>query len=104
MVRAQSRSGPAESGAIDASSDPGALIGFLDAATPVTGLGEAKGRLPEQLALGQARAALDVGCGTGPDLAAMARRMPSGAQVPGVDASETMTAGARRRDDDRRLR
>jgi len=97
MVRAQSRSGPAEFGAIDSSSDPGALIGFLDATASVTGLGEAKGRVLEQLALGQARAALDVGCGTGADLAAMARRMPPGAQVSGVDASETMTAEARRR-------
>ena len=80
MVRAQSRSGSAEFGAIDSSSDPGALIGFLDATASVTGLGEAKGRVLEQLALGQARAALDVGCGTGADLAAMARRLPPGAR------------------------
>jgi len=52
MVWAQSRSGPAEFGAIDSSSDPGALIGFLDATASVTGLGEAKGRVLEQLALG----------------------------------------------------
>jgi len=97
MARALNRSGPAEFGAVDASSDPDALIGFLDAATSVTGLGEAKGRLLEQLALGQARTALDVGCGTGADLAAMARRMPPGAQVSGVDASETMIAEARQR-------
>jgi len=97
MARALNKPGPAEFGAVDTSSDPGALIGFLDAATSVTGLGEAKGRLLEQLALGQARAALDVGCGTGADLAAMARRMPPGAQVSGIDASETMIAEARRR-------
>ena len=97
MVRALSRSGPAEFDAVDASSDPGALIGFLDAATSVTGLGEAKGRLLEQLALGQARTALDVGCGAGADLAAMARRRPPGAQVSGIDASETMIAEARGR-------
>ena len=95
MVRALNRSGPAEFGAVDTSSDPSALIGFLDAAKSVTGLGEAKGRLLEQLALGQARTALDVGCGTGADLAAMARRMPPGAQVSGIDASETMIAEAR---------
>jgi ubiquinone/menaquinone biosynthesis C-methylase UbiE len=97
MVRALSGSGPAEFDAVDASGDPGALIGFLDAAKSVTGLGEAKGRLLEQLALGQARAALDVGCGAGTDLAAMAQRMPSGAQVSGIDASQTMIAEARRR-------
>jgi len=97
MVRALSRSGPAEFDAVDASGDPGALIGFLDAAKSVTGLGEAKGRLLEQLALGQARTALDVGCGAGADLAAMARRMPPGARVSGIDASETMIAEASRR-------
>jgi ubiquinone/menaquinone biosynthesis C-methylase UbiE len=97
MFPAASRSGPAGFDAVDASGDPGALIGFLDAATSVPGLGAAKRSLLDHLALGQARAALDVGCGFGADVAAMADSMPPGAEVWGLDASGTMIAEARRR-------
>ena len=97
MVTADSGPGPAGFGAVDASGDPAALIGFLDVAREVPGLNAAKRSLVEQLALGQARAVLDVGCGSGADIADMARRMPPGTQVSGVDASETMIAEARRR-------
>jgi ubiquinone/menaquinone biosynthesis C-methylase UbiE len=88
---------PAEFGTVDASADPGGLIRFLDAANAVSGLRAAKDALLEQLALGRARTALDVGCGAGGDLAEMARLMPDGTHVSGVDASETMIAEARRR-------
>ena len=95
MVAADRRAGPVGFNAVDASADPGALIRFLDAANTTAGLTAAKGALLEQLALGRARAALDVGCGPGIDMAAMARLMPDGAQVSGVDISETMIAEAR---------
>lgn len=97
MFPAASRSGPASFDAVDASVDPDALIGFLDAAAAVPGLGAAKRNLLSHLALEQARAVLDVGCGSGADLAAMAGSMPSGAIIWGLDASQTMIAEASRR-------
>src|SRR5215467_9650284 len=87
----------AEFGTVDGSADPGGLIRFLDAANTVSGLRAAKDALLEQLALGRARAALDVGCGAGGDVAQMASLMPDGARVSGLDISEAMIAEARQR-------
>ena len=97
MISEDRTTSPAEFGTVDASADPGGLIRFLDAANAVSGLRAAKDALLEQLALGRARAALDVGCGAGGDVAELARLMPDGTHVSGVDASETMIAEARRR-------
>ena len=97
MISDDRRAGPAGFNAVDTSADPGGLIRFLDAANATAGLTAAKGALLEQLDLGRARAALDVGCGPGIDIAEMARLMPDGAHVSGVDISETMIAEARRR-------
>ena len=99
MVSDAHRAGPAGFSAVDTSADPGGLIRFLDAANTTAGLTAAKHALLEQLDLGRARAALDVGCGPGIDIAEMARLMPEGAHVSGVDISETMIAEARRRTD-----
>ena len=97
MVSDGLRTGPVSFSGVDTSADPSGLVRFLDAANTTAGLTTAKNALLEQLALGQARAALDVGCGPGIDIAEMARLMPDGARVSGVDISETMIAEARRR-------
>jgi SAM-dependent methyltransferase len=97
MVSEDRRMNPAEFGAVDASAEPGGLIRLLDEANTVPGLRAAKHALLEQLALGGARAALDVGCGAGGDVAEMARLMPDGTQVSRIDASEKMLAEARQR-------
>lgn len=97
MFPAASRPGPASFDAVDATGDPHALIEFLDAAVSVPGLGAAKKSLLTHLDLGRARAALDVGCGSGADLVAMAGSMPPGAEIYGLDVSETMIGEARRR-------
>ena len=97
MVSEGRTTSPAEFRTVDISADPGGLIRFLDVANTVSGLRAAKDALMEQLALGRARAALDVGCGAGGDVAEMARLMPDGTHVSGLDASETMIAEARRR-------
>src|SRR5215469_9347229 len=97
MVSDDRRAGPAAFNAVDTSADPGGLIRFLDAANTTAGLTTAKHALLEQLALGRAHAALDVGCGLGIDIARMGRLMPDDAHVSGVDISETMIAEARRR-------
>jgi ubiquinone/menaquinone biosynthesis C-methylase UbiE len=97
MISDDRRAGPVGFNAVDTSADPGGLIRFLDAANTTAGLTAAKHALLEQLDLGRAHAALDVGCGPGIDVAEMARRMPDGAQVSGIDISETMIAEARQR-------
>lgn len=97
MVSNDLRTGPAGFSAVDTSADPDGLVRFLDAANTTAGLTAAKHALLEQLALGRARTALDVGCGPGIDIADMARLMPDGAHISGVDISETMIAEARRR-------
>jgi len=97
MVSEDHATSPAEFGTVDVSADPGGLIRFLDAASAIAGLRAAKAALMEQLVLGRARAALDVGCGSGGDVAEMARLMPDGTHVSGLDTSETMIAEARRR-------
>ena len=97
MISDDRRAGPVGFNAVDTSADPGGLIRFLDAANTTAGLTAAKHALLEQLDLGRAHAALDVGCGPGIDVAEMARRMPDGTPVSGVDASVRMFAEARQR-------
>ena len=97
MISDDRRAGPVGFNAVDTSADPGGLIQFLDAANATAGLTAAKHALLEQLDLGRARAALDVGCGPGIDVTEMARLMPDDAHVSGVDISETMIAEAHRR-------
>src|SRR6516164_1361242 len=82
---------------VDATGDAGSLIAFLDTANALAGLRAAKQALLDQLRLGQARSVLDVGCGTGADLIAMAERLPQGGRAAGIDVSESMIAEARRR-------
>lgn len=84
-------------GGVDATGDPGALIAFLDAAKAHPGYRAPKKQLLDQLRLGQAGSALDVGCGTGADVIAMAEYMPPGGKAVGIDISEAMVGEARRR-------
>jgi ubiquinone/menaquinone biosynthesis C-methylase UbiE len=82
---------------VDASGDAQSLIAFLDTANALAGLRAAKQSLADQLRLAQARSVLDVGCGTGADLIAMAGQLPPGGRATGIDVSESMIAEARRR-------
>ena len=97
MISDDRRAGPVSFDSVDTSADPGGLIRFLDAANGTAGLTAAKHALLEQLDLGKARTALDVGCGPGIDVAEMAQLMPDDAHVSGIDISETMIAEARKR-------
>jgi ubiquinone/menaquinone biosynthesis C-methylase UbiE len=82
---------------VDATGDAGSLVAFLDTANALAGLRAAKQVLLDQLRLEQVGSVLDVGCGTGADLIAMAERLPRGGRAAGIDVSESMIAEARRR-------
>ena len=83
--------------AVDQTGDPAAMVAFLEAAADIPGLRDLKFAMLGQLQLGQADAALDVGCGFGADVAEMTRWMPQGGKVTGIDRSATMITEARRR-------
>ncbi len=82
---------------VDQADDPAALIAFLEASDRVPSIAAGKSTLLGELRLENARAALDVGCGFGTDVAELLARMPSGATASGIDISEIMIAEARRR-------
>src|SRR5215467_10991156 len=93
----EDRSDVTRFGHVDATQDARSLIAFLDTANALAGLRGAKQVLLDQLCVGQARSVLDVGCGTGADLIAIAERLPRGGRATGIDVSEAMIAEARRR-------
>jgi ubiquinone/menaquinone biosynthesis C-methylase UbiE len=84
-------------GHVDATGDAGGLIAFLDTANALAGLRAAKQVLFDQLRLARAHSVLDVGCGAGADLIAMAGRLPRDGRATGIDISESMIAEAHRR-------
>lgn len=88
---------PAHFSTVDHSPDPAAMIAMLDSFQPV--YRKAESVLLDRLFPETARTALDVGCGTGDDLVALAGRMPPNARAEGVDTSEAMLAEAGRRAD-----
>lgn len=93
----EDRSDVTRFGHVDAIGDAASLIAFLDTANALAGLRAAKQVLLDQLRLGHARSVLDVGCGTGADLIAIAERLPQDGRATGIDVSESMIAEARRR-------
>lgn len=82
---------------VDTSSDVSALIAFLEAHKTLGRLRAAKSAMLDQLRVDHAGAVLDVGCGLGDDVAEIARRLPPGGRVTGIDASEAMIGHARQR-------
>lgn len=95
MPARNSAADPRDFPVVDSSGDPAAMIALMDLLAPLHRV--PKSLLLDRLAPETARAALDVGCGPGTDAVELARRMPSGASVEGVDVSEAMLAEARRR-------
>lgn len=84
-------------GGVGASGDTASLIAFLDTVNALPGRRPLNQALLDQLRLGQARSVLDVGCGTGAELIAIAERLPPGGRAAGIDISEAMITEARRR-------
>lgn len=98
MTAADETPVPGHYASVDTAADPGGLIAFLDAQERgLSGLARVKSAVLDQLGLDQARLVLDVGCGLGHDVQAMARRLPAGGKATGVDLSQIMIDEARHR-------
>lgn len=70
---------------------------YLDAVAAVPAVADAKLRATSALALSAGEAVLEVGCGTGVDLLALAEAVGPGGAVVGLDPDEALLAVARER-------
>lgn len=88
--------------AIDAAPDPSSLVRYLDAMSAAGDLQQLKQQTYALLDLQPGRRVLDVGCGTGEDVRAMARIVGPAGHVVGLDSSATIVevAAARSASDD----
>lgn len=77
--------------------DASACVEYLDAARGVSAIAEQKGWVTAALRLDAGDAVLDVGCGTGDDVMAMALGDATPRVAVGLDRSFTMTAESRAR-------
>src|ERR1051325_11517486 len=82
---------------IDAAADPAEFVRFMDDANAMEFFRQAKERTYSLLALQTGNHVLDVGCGTGDDVRAMARIVGPTGLVVGLDSSQTMIEAARQR-------
>ncbi|HEY2705676.1 MAG TPA: methyltransferase domain-containing protein [Candidatus Dormibacteraeota bacterium] len=84
-------------GSVDRADDPAFFVELVDGLNRLDSVVDCKRRMLDCLDLGPGEHALDVGCGTGPDVRAMAARVAPGGTALGIDVSEVMLAEARRR-------
>ena len=82
---------------VDASASPSFFIDYLDGARRAPAIVEAKEWSLEHLHLTWGQRVLDVGCGTGEDVVAMARIVGPSGRAVGIDSSAAMIAEAQRR-------
>jgi ubiquinone/menaquinone biosynthesis C-methylase UbiE len=82
---------------VDQAEDAQYFIEFLDEVSRLETVLECKRLMLERLGLRPGDRALDVGCGVGEDVAAMARLVGPEGKAVGVDGSRVMVAEARRR-------
>jgi SAM-dependent methyltransferase len=82
---------------VDRTTDPADFVRYLDATRATDFFQEIKQRSYDLLGLRAGDHVLDLGCGTGEDVAALAPRVGSGGRAVGVDVSATMIAEAQRR-------
>lgn len=82
---------------VDGTTDPADFVRYLDATLATDFYQEIKRRSYDLLSLQAGDIVLDLGCGTGDDVVALAARVGPTGRAIGVDFSATMIAEARRR-------
>jgi mycothiol synthase len=82
---------------VDAAVDPASLARQLEGIATVPFVATEKERSLSLLELGAGGSVLDVGCGTGPELARLAEIVGHSGRVVGLDRSEALLAAARQR-------
>ena len=82
---------------VDRTKDPDFYRRFLDAGNALPAIRESKSVILDGLRLAPGRRVLDVGCGMGDDVFAIAERVGPSGSVVGADVSEAMIEEARRR-------
>jgi SAM-dependent methyltransferase len=82
---------------VDRSGDAGSFVVYLDTIGGVEAVRAYKGRILGALGLRDGMRALDVGCGTGDDVRAMAAIVGAAGGAVGIDVSEALIAEARKR-------
>ena len=82
---------------VDASGDPKSFVRWLEYAKGMTYFQALKSWTYQVLELSPGASVLDVGCGLGLDVQALARLVGPGGRAVGVDSSTTMIAEARQR-------
>lgn len=82
---------------IDATGAAAEFIGYLDAARRSGPIAQAKQWSFEQLRLAAGQSVLDVGCGTGDDVATLAGMVGPSGHAVGIDSSESMVSESMRR-------
>lgn len=82
---------------VDGTTDPADFVRYLDATRATDFFQEIKRQSYDLLDLHAGDHVLDLGCGTGEDVAALAGRVGPGGRAVGVDVSATMIAEAQRR-------
>ena len=83
--------------------DAGFALRFFDAGNKLPGVRAAKPLMLEQMRLHRGQRVLEVGCGTGDDVRAIARRVGPTGHVLGIDSSPLVVAEAARRSQERNL-
>jgi len=82
---------------VDGTADAGSFVVYLDTVSSVATVQAYKRRILGALGLREGMRALDVGCGTGDDVRAMAAIVGASGAAAGVDVSEALLDEARKR-------
>ena len=87
--------------AVDRTAQPEKFVEYLDLVTGIGAIQAYKRRSYDLLHLRPGQHVLDVGCGTGDDVCAMAVKVGPSGRAVGIDVSETMIAEAKNRANDK---
>jgi ubiquinone/menaquinone biosynthesis C-methylase UbiE len=102
-VEMSKKSGNGHFGDVDRAVSPEKFVGYLDTVTEVEAVQSYKQRSYDLLHLRPGCHVLDVGCGTGDDVRAMALKVGPSGRAVGIDNSQVMIGEAKKRSADLKL-